>query len=176
MNTIFYRQPLMKIIIAVLITVLMVSGCSVIELGKSPYITEASIKSLTLEPIVLPSTKLPATSLEQAKTSYLMLLQNTKSAALIAESLQRLAEIETMIAENKLDQGQSEQMNIHLKLAADYYQQLLANHSNKIEVSKIQYQLASVLELDGQPTLSQNLLTDLAQLNEWRKSPSTWKA
>ncbi len=145
----------------------MVSGCSFSLITSEPepvVIHEPNIESLEFEPVILPSTALPTSTFEQAKDSYIYLLNSTKTKALKAEALQRLAEIESMIAENMLDKGLSEEMNAHLKLSAGYYQQLLDNYSTEIDISKTQYQLARILELDGETILSQQLLGDLAGL------------
>jgi len=163
-----------KRFLSALLSTLMLSGCSLLdavhELVIEPitdtpeYIDEPSLKSLEFEPVSLTVTKLQTTSLEQAKRNYLRLLNNSESPDLLAESLQRLAEIESMIANNMLDQQQPEKMTTHLKMAAGYYQKLLNEHSEKIDKSRIRYQLARVLELDGNYKSSETILSDLAQL------------
>jgi tetratricopeptide (TPR) repeat protein len=152
--------------------ILLISGCSMSfsipfltsEPEGPPVINEPSLESLAIEPVNLPPTKLPSASLEQAKTSYLNLLKSTNSTDLKAESLQRLAEIESMIAENSFDDDDPMVGNTHLKLAAGYYQTLLEQHPDKIAKSKIQYQLARILELEGEPASAQNILGELAEL------------
>ncbi|MFT5450726.1 MAG: tetratricopeptide (TPR) repeat protein, partial [Enterobacterales bacterium] len=166
-----YKKTFNKAIAFTLASILL-SGCStyfsIPFISSEPegpaVINEPSLESLAIEPVSLPSTKIPSASLEQAKDSYLTLLQSTSSADLKAESLQRLAEIESMIAENALDQDDIALVNTHLKLAATYYQTLLEQYPTKIEQSKIQYQLARILELEGDPSSAQNILSELAQL------------
>ncbi len=136
---------------------------SELDKNRPQPITEPLINSLAIEPVSLPSTKIPSASLEQARDSYLKLMQSTSAPNLIAESLQRLAEIESMIADNELIDDNTESMNQHLNLAASYYQRLLSQYPDKIEATKIQYQLARTLELAGQQDLSNELLTEITQ-------------
>ncbi|RLA03177.1 MAG: hypothetical protein DRQ47_05635, partial [Gammaproteobacteria bacterium] len=146
---------------------IMLSGCSMLGLGtdnKSVVINEPGIRSIQIEPYTLPETKLPSSSLVKAKESYLNLLSKTKSDAIKAESLQRLAEIESMLAESKLEQGQQEEMQKHLQLAAGYYENLLKSYPDKIEQTKINYQLAHIYDLNGKQQSSQNILSGLALL------------
>lgn len=127
-------------------------------------IKETHISALQVEPKTLPQTKLPDTSLQQARDSYLSLMKRTDSDTLIAESLQRLAEIESMMANNSLDQGNNTQMQKHLDMASQYYQKLLDQHEDKIDKTVIQYQLAKVMELNGQVNSANNILSELANL------------
>jgi len=167
MNSIFFQS---RVIPSVFI-VLWVSSCamSIPFVNPSPRepvtIQEASLKSIEIKAVSLPKTRLPAASMEQAKYSYLTLMKSSKTPSLIAESLQRLAEIESMIANNMLDQGKPQQMQGHLKLAAGYYQQLLEQYPEHIDKTVIQYQLARVLELDGEANASEKILGQIAQLN-----------
>ena len=104
-------------LLVLVMSLTMVTGCSMLGItpdNKPEVIKEAGISSISIEPYTLPETKLPSSSLFKAKDSYLNLLNSTQSDAIKAESLQRLAEIESMIAENKLEQGQQEEMQAHL--------------------------------------------------------------
>ena len=162
----YYYQKL----IIVFTSVVALSGCALMDIVVEPdtpeksIISEPSINTIAIEPVSTPSTKLPSATLEQARQSYITLMESTDSTDLIAESLQRLAEIESMIAENKLVDDQPIEMRQHLNLAAQYYQQLLTNYPSKIDQSKIQYQLAHVLELEGSTEKAHSLLSQLAQL------------
>lgn len=161
------RLQQLPALLVLIMSLTMVTGCSMLGISsekKPEVIKEAGISSLSIEPYTLPETKLPSSSLFKAKDSYLNLLNSTQSDAIKAESLQRLAEIESMIAENKLEQGQQEEMHAHLQLAASYYEQLLKKYPEKIPPTKIRYQLAHIYDLNGEQASSQTILSGLAQL------------
>ncbi|MCP4271425.1 MAG: hypothetical protein GY781_05580 [Gammaproteobacteria bacterium] len=160
-------QPIPVLFVLLMTVMTMVGGCSMLGLAtnnKPAVINEPGITSIAIEPYTLPETKLPASSLTKAKDSYLNLLGSTQSDAIKAESLQRLAEIESMIAESKLVQGQQDEMQVHLQLAASYYETLLKNHPEKAQQTKIRYQLAHIYDLNGKQASSQTILSGLAQL------------
>ncbi len=142
----------------------MLSSCAVKEPIRTVYIHEPTLETVEYNVEILPSTKLPVASLEQARDSYIKLLKSTQNSEIIVESLQRLAEIESMIAENKLDQEQQQQMKHHLQIAAGYYQQLLEQYPAQINQTSIRYQLARVSDLEGNTEFSQKLLNQLSQL------------
>jgi len=147
-----------------ILCILQVVGCVQKPVEKTPALSEASLQDLAFTPNVLPSTQLPQPSLETAKSNYLKLLAENKKEQVQVESLQRLAEIEAMQAEVALDDNEPQVMQSHLQQSAQYYQIILEKYSQGVEQDKVRYQLARIMDLQGEKTSSLQLLQQLNQL------------
>ncbi len=130
----------------------------------SPHIKEPTLKSLENRKIIANPSKLPDATLQQARESYLRLLKTATSENIIAESLQRLAEIEGLMAENALFKNQQQQTTRHLERAEGYYQRLLKEYPQYINKTETRYQLARILSLNGKGKKSLEYLDNLSRL------------
>lgn len=129
-----------------------------------PHIEEPTLKTLENTNIVANPSKLPDATLQQAKDSYLRLLNTAKSENIIAESLQRLAEIEGLMAENALFRNDQQQTSEHLDLSEGYYRRLLNEFPQYINETETRYQLARILSLNGKAEKSLAYLDNLSKL------------
>ncbi len=156
-----------------LITSLFLAGCAsldkmtnftvaLFEEEEPPYLKEDSLKSLKQRTITSNSSTLPSTTLEEARESYLALLELAEIPKLVAEALQRLAEIEALMAENALFNDNNPLMIAHLEQSEMYYQRLLKEYPETLDETRIRYDLARVMSLNGKAEQSLGLLENIS--------------
>ncbi len=163
-----------KSLVSLFFASLVLSGCSTLssiadfsgglfEEEPPNYLKEKSLNSLKKREISSNSTVLPpSTTLIEARDSYLALLEIAEIPKLIAEALQRLAELEGLMAEAELYNDNNSAMQQHLELSESYYQRLLTEYPDSIDETKIRYHLARVMSLNGKSDSSLGLLSNIS--------------
>jgi outer membrane protein assembly factor BamD (BamD/ComL family) len=170
-----------KPLLTISFSIFFLSGCSsvstfedisalIFEEEPPNYLKEKSLNSLRQRKISSNSSQLPpSTTLEEARESYLELLKIAEIPKLIAEALQRLAELEGLMAESALFDDNNTAMVKHLEQSEAYYQRLIAEFPDAIDETKIRYQLARVMSLNGKSDSSLDLLSNISSAGKQRQ-------
>ncbi len=148
---------------------ILLSGCqlwpfqSPKEKDTPKTLAELLNRSVTIRP-----SRLPQQSLTTALAAYSRVLDNPAGPAARQEALTNLARLHSLLAENALADNQMEAMQQHLAQAAKYYETLLREFRNTIDVPAIEYQLARVLALRGDTTGAYQRLSAIANTHDSR--------
>jgi tetratricopeptide (TPR) repeat protein len=147
---------------------LLMTGCSLWPFRSEPERHVPTLAEVIRQPTRAKASRLPSLTLLRARDAYEKVLADPPDRKAVMESLQNLARIEGILAENALAENRQDAMQSHLDAAASYYRRLLSEFADSIDTTEVQYQLARVLALGGQVDDSYQLLQRLAATGQKR--------